>query len=49
VLEPADPGVLAVLRRHPEGDLLELYNVTESWRPWPADRLGRAGRRPMTP
>jgi len=43
VLEPADPGVLAVLRRHPEGDLLELYNVTETWRPWPADRLGEPG------
>ncbi len=39
VLDPSDPGVLAVRRRHPEGDLLELYNVTEAWRPWPGERL----------
>ncbi len=40
VLDPSDPGVLAVLRRHPEGEVLELFNVTDSWRPWPAGRLG---------
>jgi amylosucrase len=43
VLDPSDPGVLAVLRRHPVGDLLSLYNVTEQHRPWPADRLPVAG------
>jgi amylosucrase len=43
VLDPSDPGVLAVLRRHPVGDLLSLYNVTEQHRPWPANRLPVAG------
>ncbi len=43
VLDPSDPGVLPVLRRHPDGDLLELYNVTESPRPWPAARLASFG------
>ncbi len=38
VLDPSDPGVLAVLRQHPEGDLLALYNVTESARTWPGGR-----------
>jgi len=32
----ADPGILPVLRRHPMGSLLELYNATDSW---PAGRL----------
>ncbi len=39
MLPPADPGVLPVLRRHPVGPLLGLYNVTDGWRPWPAARL----------
>jgi amylosucrase len=43
VLEPADPGILPVLRRHPEGVLLELYNVTGSRRAWPAYRLEQLG------
>nr|WP_121193679.1 alpha-amylase family protein [Motilibacter peucedani] len=43
VLEPADPGVLPVLRRHPEGPMLGLYNVTDEWRPWPVDRLVELG------
>lgn len=43
VLEPSDPGVLAVLRDHPLGVLLELFNVTEHWRPWPGDRLAEHG------
>lgn len=43
VLDPSDPGVLAVLRAHPEGDLLELFNVTETWRRWPAARLAGHG------
>jgi amylosucrase len=43
VLDESDPGILAVLRDHPEGDLLCLYNVTDSWRPWPGDRLAHHG------
>jgi amylosucrase len=39
--ELADPGVLPVVRRHPLGVLLELYNMTDQWRPWPAHRLTR--------
>jgi amylosucrase len=35
----ADPGVLPVLRRHPLGALLGLYNVTDGWRPFPRWRL----------
>ena len=41
VLDPSDPGVLPVLRSHPEGELLELFNVTETWRPFPAAPAGR--------
>jgi len=43
VLEPSDPGVLPVLRQHPRGPLLGLYNVTGTWRPWPAYRLDGLG------
>jgi amylosucrase len=43
VLEPSDPGVLAVLRRHPLGPFLALYNVTDDWRPFPAGRLAELG------
>ena len=43
VLDPSDPGVLPVLRSHPEGELMELFNVTESWRPFPAERLAHHG------
>ncbi len=39
VLDPSDVGVLAVLREHPEGELLELFNVTETWRPFPWSRV----------
>ncbi|MDQ1720481.1 MAG: amylosucrase [Pseudonocardiales bacterium] len=35
----ADPGILPVLRRHPLGAFLGLYNVTDSWRPFPRQRL----------
>ena len=38
-LPAGDPGVLAVLRRHPLGPMLGLYNVTETWRPWSFFRL----------
>jgi amylosucrase len=43
VLDPIDPGVLAVLRSHPEGELLELFNVTEVERTWPVERLHDLG------
>ena len=43
VLGPSDPGVLPVLRRHPVGPFLGLYNVTREWRPWPAHRLEELG------
>jgi amylosucrase len=43
VLEPSDPGVLAVLRDHPLGPLLGLYNLTDEYRPWPAHRLRGLG------
>ena len=43
VLEPSDPGVLVVLREHPLGPLLELVNVTASWRPFPGGRLKALG------
>ncbi len=38
-----DPGVLPVLRRHPVGPMLGLYNMTEAWRPWPGHRLAELG------
>ena len=43
VLPVHDHGVFAVLRRHPVGSMLGLYNVTESWRPWPRHRLAECG------
>jgi amylosucrase len=43
VLDVADPGVLAVLRDHPVGALLELYNVTADYRPWPAHLMREYG------
>jgi amylosucrase len=43
VIALADPGILPVVRRHPVGNLLALYNVTGSWRPWPAWRLDEYG------
>lgn len=41
--ELSDPGILPVLRRHPLGMLLELYNVTDTWRSWPGQRLDEFG------
>ena len=45
-LDPTDPGVLAVVRRHPVGSLLALYNVTDTERPFPAWRLYDVGLEP---
>ncbi len=39
----SDPGVLPVLRRHPIGPLLELFNVTDGWRSFPGWRLEEYG------
>jgi amylosucrase len=39
----SDPGVLPVLRRHPLGPLLELFNLTATWRPFPGSRLAEHG------
>jgi amylosucrase len=35
--------VLPVLRRHPLGPLLELFNMTADWRPFPGWRLAEYG------
>ncbi|QTE29598.1 alpha-amylase family protein [Pengzhenrongella sicca] len=43
VLTPSDPAVLPVLRQHPLGPFLALYNVTGTWRPWPGHRLAELG------
>jgi amylosucrase len=43
ILDPSDPGILPVLREHPTGPLLGLYNVTASARPWPRHRLAEVG------
>ncbi|MBV9823495.1 MAG: alpha-amylase, partial [Actinobacteria bacterium] len=43
IAPPADPGILPVLRRHPLGAMLGLYNVTDGWRPFPAGRLAEYG------
>jgi amylosucrase len=39
----SDPGILPVLRRHPLGPLLELFNVTDTWRSFPGWRLDELG------
>ncbi|GAB7189558.1 alpha-amylase family protein [Kineococcus sp. NUM-3379] len=43
VLPPSDAGVLAVLRRHPLGPFLGLYNVTGTWRAVPRGELADHG------
>ena len=43
VLDVSDPGVLPVLRRHPLGAFLGLYNMTGDWRPFPGARLAELG------
>ena len=43
VLQPRDPGVLLVLRRHPLGPMLGAYNVTDEWREVPMDLLHALG------
>ena len=43
VLDLSDPGVLPVLREHPLGSMLGLYNVTAQYRPFPGYRLSGLG------
>jgi amylosucrase len=43
VLEPRDPGVFLVARRHPLGTMLGAYNVMPEPRHVPADLLGDLG------
>ncbi len=38
-----DPGVLVTIRRHPQGTMLGVYNVTPTWRSVPAWRLAEHG------
>ncbi|MEP6852914.1 MAG: alpha-amylase family protein [bacterium] len=45
ILELSDPGILPVARNHPSGLLLGLYNVADTWRPWPGWRLDGPGLR----
>ena len=39
-VETSNPAVLAVVRRHAAGDLVQLYNVSEEWQRVPASVLG---------
>ena len=43
VLALSDPAVLPIVRRHPLGNLLGLYNVSGQWRPWPMELLAALG------
>jgi amylosucrase len=43
VLDPRDPGVLLVARRHPLGPVLEAYNVTPEPRHVPLHVLHEVG------
>ncbi len=43
VLEVRDPGVLAILRRHPVGTMVALYNVRGESARWPGSRLTDLG------
>jgi amylosucrase len=46
VLDPRDPGVLLVARRHPLGVMLGAYNVTDSRRHVPLEVLHEVGLEP---
>jgi amylosucrase len=43
VLDPRDPGVLLLARRHPLGTMLGVYNVTDSLRSVPVEVLHEVG------
>ena len=40
-------GILPVIRRHPMGTHVGLYNVTTHWRPYPAHEALGSGAREM--
>ena len=42
-LTDTDDAILAVVRRHPSGTFVGLYNVTDEHRPFPLHRLHEAG------
>ena len=46
VLDPQDPGVLLVVRRHPLGPMLGAYNVTDTDRVLPYQALREVGLDP---
>ncbi len=46
VLDPRDPGVLLLARRHPLGTMLGVYNVTDSPRSVPVEVLHEVGLAP---
>jgi amylosucrase len=48
VLEPRDPGVFLVARRHPLGTMLGAYNVMPERRHVPGDLLASLGLEPTT-
>jgi amylosucrase len=43
VLTDTDDGILAVVRQHPSGPMVAVYNVTGEWRPFAFAELTRAG------
>ena len=43
ILPMVDSGVLGVVRRHPLGPWVGLYNVTDQWRPYPMWALREVG------
>ena len=45
VVELHDPGVLGLVRRHPVGTMVCLYNVTGDTRAWPSHRISSLGVR----
>ncbi|GAA3618624.1 alpha-amylase family protein [Marihabitans asiaticum] len=43
-VQPVDnPGVLVLAREHPLGRMVQVYNVTGGWRPWPGHRVRDLG------
>lgn len=43
VIMDTDPGVLAVVRAHPSGAMVCVYNLTDSWRPFAYRHFTEAG------
>jgi amylosucrase len=47
LVETPNPSVLAVVRRHAAGDLVQLYNVSEEWQRVPVRVLGTLAGAPV--